>query len=188
MDDSTEDQRLPHQWVVRARHIFWGWPCMVQDGTCARSFSHGQPQVLRALSSAPAHGQSHTASRGVLWFLHGWWGLFWVARKRHLHSDLHIAKPVACCSACCRKQPNEPCSLDKLAELGVLYWKLDADKHETDPRLDAIRKVRGYSYVVSGLLALQSASFPSPHTWKDSPLPRLCATYHQPATRTHSCC
>lgn len=30
----------------------------------------------------------------------------------------------------------------------MLYWKLDADKHETDPRLAAIRKVYNYSYTV----------------------------------------
>lgn len=47
-----------------------------------------------------------------------------------------------------RKEPNEPASLKQLAELGVLYWRLDADKHETDPKLAAIRKVRGYSYMV----------------------------------------
>ena len=39
-------------------------------------------------------------------------------------------------------------SLEKLRQLGVLYWRLDADKHETDERLAAIRKVRNYSYVV----------------------------------------
>ncbi|KAL6747254.1 aci-reductone dioxygenase [Haematococcus lacustris] len=43
--------------------------------------------------------------------------------------------------------PNQPVSLSQLAQLGVLYWKLDADQHETDPKLAAIRKVRGYSYV-----------------------------------------
>ncbi len=37
-----------------------------------------------------------------------------------------------------------------LRELGVLYWSLDADKYENDPRLDAIRKVHNYSYTVSG--------------------------------------
>lgn len=45
-----------------------------------------------------------------------------------------------------RKEPNEPCSLSALRQLGVLAWKLDADNHETDPRLAAIKKVRGYSY------------------------------------------
>jgi 1,2-dihydroxy-3-keto-5-methylthiopentene dioxygenase len=48
----------------------------------------------------------------------------------------------------CRLSPNQPVPLSKLAELGVLYWKLDADTHETDPKLAAIRKVRGYSYIV----------------------------------------
>lgn len=53
------------------------------------------------------------------------------------------------CFACVyRCEPNEPCSLSALRELGVLAWKLDADNHETDPRLAAIRKVRGYSYTV----------------------------------------
>eukprot|EP00199_Chlamydomonas_sp_CCMP681_P006354 CAMPEP_0119102258 /NCGR_PEP_ID=MMETSP1180-20130426/1062_1 /TAXON_ID=3052 ORGANISM="Chlamydomonas cf sp, Strain CCMP681" /NCGR_SAMPLE_ID=MMETSP1180 /ASSEMBLY_ACC=CAM_ASM_000741 /LENGTH=204 /DNA_ID=CAMNT_0007086507 /DNA_START=63 /DNA_END=677 /DNA_ORIENTATION=- len=46
-----------------------------------------------------------------------------------------------------RQTPNKPVIAQKLAELGVLYWKLDADNHEKDPKLAAIRKVRGYSYV-----------------------------------------
>jgi len=46
-----------------------------------------------------------------------------------------------------RQSPNKPCSLEQLRELGVLYWKLDADKYEEDPRLQAIRKVRNYSYM-----------------------------------------
>lgn len=46
-----------------------------------------------------------------------------------------------------RREPNEPCSLGVLRELGVLSWKLDADTWEADPKLDAIRKVRGYSYM-----------------------------------------
>lgn len=50
--------------------------------------------------------------------------------------------------ACCRQTPNKPCPLEKLKELGVLYWKLDADNWENDPRLAAIRKVRNYSYMV----------------------------------------
>lgn len=51
-----------------------------------------------------------------------------------------------------RQSPNIPADLRKLRDLGVLYWKLDADKHETDPKLDAIRKVRGYSYKVQSIL------------------------------------
>ncbi|KAK9841511.1 hypothetical protein WJX74_007032 [Apatococcus lobatus] len=45
-----------------------------------------------------------------------------------------------------RKTPNEPAAIAKLRELGVLSWKLDADNHENDPKLEAIRKARGYSY------------------------------------------
>lgn len=48
----------------------------------------------------------------------------------------------------CRCEPNEPCFLAALRKLGVLAWRLDADSHETDPLLAAIRKVRGYSYTV----------------------------------------
>jgi hypothetical protein len=48
----------------------------------------------------------------------------------------------------CRLTPNQPCPASNLAELGVLYWPLDPEIHETDPKLAAIRKVRGYSYMV----------------------------------------
>lgn len=34
------------------------------------------------------------------------------------------------------------------AELGLLSWRLDADKYETDENLKKIREARGYSYVV----------------------------------------
>lgn len=47
-----------------------------------------------------------------------------------------------------RKTPNEPAAIAKLRELGVLSWKLDADKHEKDPKLEATRKARNYSYKV----------------------------------------
>mmetsp|Transcript_18741 Transcript_18741/g.40301 ORF Transcript_18741/g.40301 Transcript_18741/m.40301 type:complete len:202 (-) Transcript_18741:796-1401(-) len=46
-----------------------------------------------------------------------------------------------------RLNPNKPATLEKLRGLGVLYWKLDADNYETDPRLAAIRKIRNYSYI-----------------------------------------
>ncbi|GAX80334.1 hypothetical protein CEUSTIGMA_g7772.t1 [Chlamydomonas eustigma] len=46
-----------------------------------------------------------------------------------------------------QQNPEKPASLQVLQNLGVLYWKLDADQYETDPRLAAIRKVRGYSHV-----------------------------------------
>ncbi|KAK9868713.1 hypothetical protein WJX84_009251 [Apatococcus fuscideae] len=45
-----------------------------------------------------------------------------------------------------RQKPNQPAAVAKLRELGVLSWALDADKYENDPKLEAIRKVRGYSY------------------------------------------
>lgn len=37
-------------------------------------------------------------------------------------------------------------SLEQLKELGVLYWKLDADNYEGDPVLEEIRSERGYNY------------------------------------------
>ncbi|KAG0625498.1 hypothetical protein M758_2G060100 [Ceratodon purpureus] len=44
------------------------------------------------------------------------------------------------------RDPPEYVSLDKLAELGVLHWVLDADSYENDPELQKIRKERGYNY------------------------------------------
>lgn len=46
-----------------------------------------------------------------------------------------------------RLNPNQPVSLDQLKKLGVFYWKLNADIHETDPELAKIRKDHGYSYM-----------------------------------------
>ncbi|CAH2079144.1 unnamed protein product [Thlaspi arvense] len=40
------------------------------------------------------------------------------------------------------KDPKEFISLDKLAELGVLSWRLDADNYETDEELKKIRESR----------------------------------------------
>ncbi|KAK4478125.1 hypothetical protein RD792_017404 [Penstemon davidsonii] len=45
------------------------------------------------------------------------------------------------------KNPKEFVSFEKLDELGVLSWKLDADNYETDPELKKIRESRGYSYM-----------------------------------------
>mmetsp|Transcript_45348 Transcript_45348/g.102427 ORF Transcript_45348/g.102427 Transcript_45348/m.102427 type:complete len:924 (-) Transcript_45348:365-3136(-) len=45
-----------------------------------------------------------------------------------------------------RRHPNEPFTKAQLETLGVLQWKLDADKYETDPVLAQIRKDRGYTY------------------------------------------
>uniref|UniRef100_A0ABI7VQN5 acireductone dioxygenase (Fe(2+)-requiring) n=1 Tax=Felis catus TaxID=9685 RepID=A0ABI7VQN5_FELCA len=45
---------------------------------------------------------------------------------------------------------GDPCSLvglEQLRRLGVLYWKLDADKYENDPELEKIRKERNYSWM-----------------------------------------
>eukprot|EP00636_Phaeomonas_parva_P009151 CAMPEP_0118862948 /NCGR_PEP_ID=MMETSP1163-20130328/7994_1 /TAXON_ID=124430 /ORGANISM="Phaeomonas parva, Strain CCMP2877" /LENGTH=226 /DNA_ID=CAMNT_0006796909 /DNA_START=65 /DNA_END=745 /DNA_ORIENTATION=- len=43
-------------------------------------------------------------------------------------------------------EPNRPVPLEKLTELGVIQWALDADKYEDDAELEAIREERGYSY------------------------------------------
>ncbi|XP_007902920.1 1,2-dihydroxy-3-keto-5-methylthiopentene dioxygenase [Callorhinchus milii] len=44
-------------------------------------------------------------------------------------------------------EPNKPVSLQQLEPLGVLYWKLNADKYEDDPELQKIRKERNYSWM-----------------------------------------
>jgi len=46
-----------------------------------------------------------------------------------------------------RRQPNKSCSPAELQSLGVLYWKMDPSIYEAgDPKLEAIKKARGYSY------------------------------------------
>ncbi|KAK6254893.1 hypothetical protein SCA6_016198 [Theobroma cacao] len=45
------------------------------------------------------------------------------------------------------REPKEFVSLDQLAVLGVLSWRLDADNYETDEELKKIRDDRGYSYM-----------------------------------------
>ncbi|KAJ3673866.1 hypothetical protein LUZ60_005858 [Juncus effusus] len=45
------------------------------------------------------------------------------------------------------RNPEQFVSLDKLSELGILSWRLDADNYETDENLKKIREARGYSYV-----------------------------------------
>lgn len=40
----------------------------------------------------------------------------------------------------------QPVSPEQLRELGVLYWKLDADNYENDEELKSIREERGYNY------------------------------------------
>ena len=49
-----------------------------------------------------------------------------------------------------RRHPNEPFTKAQLETLGVLQWKLDADKYETDPVLAQIRKDRGYTCESAG--------------------------------------
>ncbi|XP_036191334.1 1,2-dihydroxy-3-keto-5-methylthiopentene dioxygenase [Myotis myotis] len=46
-----------------------------------------------------------------------------------------------------RAEPARPVGLEQLRRLGVLYWKLDADKYENDPELEKIRKERNYSWM-----------------------------------------
>ncbi|XP_058105330.1 acireductone dioxygenase 2-like [Magnolia sinica] len=43
--------------------------------------------------------------------------------------------------------PKEFISFDKLAELGVLSWSLNADNYKTDEELKKIREDRGYTYM-----------------------------------------
>lgn len=47
-----------------------------------------------------------------------------------------------------QKNPSEFLSMEKLAELGVLYWKLNPNDYENDEELKKIRESRGYSYMV----------------------------------------
>eukprot|EP00611_Tribonema_gayanum_P011779 TRINITY_DN2211_c4_g1_i1.p1 TRINITY_DN2211_c4_g1~~TRINITY_DN2211_c4_g1_i1.p1 ORF type:complete len:218 (-),score=74.73 TRINITY_DN2211_c4_g1_i1:602-1174(-) len=58
-----------------------------------------------------------------------------------------------------RKVPNEPCSFETLDALGVLHWHLDADNHETDPALAAIRAERGYTY--SDVITVSADTLPN---------------------------
>lgn len=45
-----------------------------------------------------------------------------------------------------RKTPNEPATAQQLRDLGVLCWKVPRNTGDGAKRLDAIKKVRGYSY------------------------------------------
>ncbi|KAM4771986.1 acireductone dioxygenase [Rhinophrynus dorsalis] len=45
-----------------------------------------------------------------------------------------------------RLMPDQSVTLQQLKELGVHYFKLDADKYENDPELAKIRKENNYSY------------------------------------------
>ncbi|KAE8698282.1 1,2-dihydroxy-3-keto-5-methylthiopentene dioxygenase 1 [Hibiscus syriacus] len=46
-----------------------------------------------------------------------------------------------------KRNPNEPVSLDHLAEIGVLYWNLNPKDYENDEELKKIREARGYNYM-----------------------------------------
>ncbi|CAN6307923.1 unnamed protein product [Urochloa humidicola] len=45
------------------------------------------------------------------------------------------------------REPKEFIPLDKLSELGILSWRLNADDWEKDENLKKIREARGYSYM-----------------------------------------
>mmetsp|Transcript_397 Transcript_397/g.1010 ORF Transcript_397/g.1010 Transcript_397/m.1010 type:complete len:282 (+) Transcript_397:129-974(+) len=58
-----------------------------------------------------------------------------------------------------RLEPNKPATVEVLKDLGIAYWKMDAESFEypvkaipwdpkdaTDPKLKALRDARGYSY------------------------------------------
>lgn len=47
-----------------------------------------------------------------------------------------------------QKNPPEFVSVEKLAVIGVLYWKLNPNDYENDEELKKIRQSRGYSYMV----------------------------------------
>lgn len=46
-----------------------------------------------------------------------------------------------------QKNPPEFVSVEKLAVIGVLYWKLNPNDYENDEELKKIRQSRGYSYM-----------------------------------------
>lgn len=45
------------------------------------------------------------------------------------------------------REPKQFVSIDRLAELGVISWRLNADDYENDDALKKIREARGYSYM-----------------------------------------
>lgn len=45
------------------------------------------------------------------------------------------------------RDPKEFVSLQYLADLGVLYWKLNPENYEKDEELQKIREARGYDYL-----------------------------------------
>lgn len=102
MDESDEDQRLPHRYWLH-----------VLD-------NYQRPACMKFASSDVFHA--------------------------------HNSLKLMCCPVSCRMTPNEAVSLDYLKKLGVIYWKV---KGEEDPKLQAIREARGYSYKVDIALLSQ---------------------------------
>ena len=78
-----------------------------------------------------------------------------------------------------RQEPNAPVHADELRKLGVLSWKLNQNAFENDPKLEAIRSVRGYSYQVTARnLGMSGIGFPQRQrlasaSWTYSVLARL---------------
>lgn len=58
-----------------------------------------------------------------------------------------------------QNNPPEFVSMEKLAELGVLYWKLNPKDYESDEQLKKIRQSRGYSCMVFALYSYLSLCF-----------------------------
>ncbi len=98
MDESTEDQRLPHR-------------CCNPSDDAMRAWQ---------LQRKNKHLYSVASFAASIW------------------SDIEM-------DPCNRLEPNETVSLEHLQKLGVVYWKVDG---EEDPKLQAIRDARGYSYKV----------------------------------------
>lgn len=57
-----------------------------------------------------------------------------------------------------RLDPNQPVPLEYLNQLGVFYWKLNADIYEADPELEKIRKEQGYTYM--DILSIRKDTLP----------------------------
>jgi len=88
------------------------------------------------------------------------------------NTDASLTGRLCCLWPARRRTPNVPVSAAALRELGVLYWRLDADAHATDPRLRAIREVRGYSYEVRSTALCARQALPS--SWSCQKLLKSC--------------
>lgn len=159
MDTLETDQRLPHRHVSAAggyvvvmvlRCEQWAIDNTAEQDTAEGYMTAAHQRVWQPFSQ---HISSCTTSRaGPLASVAP---VDLQAPRMLLKVSVQIAQQhtlCVVCWCCCRCEPNEPCSPSALRKLGVLSWKLDADNHEADPRLAAIRKVRGYSYTVRAVL------------------------------------